>query len=261
MERSAVDSLLRTSQAHCQQICDKQTLDFGIAFYSGRFSSVPQANQFREVWIDDPARIADAFDEAETWFNSKGLRCHRWAPAGGEASEALTEFLMRRGFSIRRDTAMILSNWPEMDGDEKDTVRVLPARAMRAAFRTIIDKANTSTSEPDSTQAIEAMEERLDDAPYDMFVAMDDGRPAGCCALYQVGDIARVTDLIVHEDDAAERIAKSLLKSVLVLARRLAIKNIVTQVSEQDKVRSALFDQMGFKADGTLTEFERAATE
>ncbi len=98
MERSTVGSLLRSTQTYCAQLCEKQALTYGIAYYSERFAKLPEANQFREVLVDDPARIPAAFDEAERWFKEQGLTCYRWAPADGQASDTLSGFLVSRGF-------------------------------------------------------------------------------------------------------------------------------------------------------------------
>lgn len=256
MERSAVDSLLRTSQAYCQQVCEKQTLDYGIAFFNPRFAPVSAANQFREVWIDDPCDVPKAFDEADRWFADLGLRCLRWAPAGGRTSEGLSCFLMERGF-VRRDyAALMLTSWP---GTEvREVVRVLPARAMRAAFRAVAERALASRNERGYVEGVALMEERLDDPPYDMFVALVENEPAGCCALYQVGDIVRVLDFEVLDDAAYDMIGAGLLTHVLGLARRLAMRNVVAQISVDDQRARDLFGRCGFADDGALTEFERA---
>lgn len=255
MACSSIDSLLRSSQAYCQQVCGKQTLDYGIAFFSERFPSVSDVNQFREVWIDDAAHVSLAFEEAERWFAGNALRCLRWAPAGGQPSEALSAYLVERGFERRDYAALMLTSWPTIEADA--SVRVLPARAMRAALRVVMEQSLASIAEPERSQAIEVMEERLDDPPYDMFVAMADKQPAGCCALYQVGDLVRVMDLHVTEPARYEAVAGGLLVHVLVLARRLAMRNVVAQVPVDDLPRRSLFETYGFEVDGTFTEFER----
>jgi len=257
MQRSSVDSLLRTSQAYCQQVCDKQTLEYGIAFYSERFPRVAEANQFREVWIDDPARIPEAFDEAEAWFAERELRCRRWAPAGGQASDEVMTYLADRGFALRTYRTMMLTQWVDMPFDGE--VRILPARAMRAAFRTTLEHMPGLVSPQEREQAVLAMEERLDDPPYDMFVALQQNKPVGCCALYQVGDVARVMDLTVADGAVGDQIADGLLAHVLGLARRLAIKHVYTQVPVENAERHVLFARVGFVADGELIEFERGA--
>ena len=53
----------------------------------------------------------------------------------------------------------------------------------------------------------------MNDPNFDLFLAMVDGQPAGRCALYQVGDIARVTDLAVGSLPAGSDVERALLPS------------------------------------------------
>ncbi len=255
MQRSTVDSILRSTQAYCSQTCDVQTLDYGIAFYSDRFADLPDANQFREVTIDDPAGIPEAFGQAERWFQERGLFCYRWAPARGQATEELASFLAGRGFCLRRKTVMALTRWVDIQTANK--IRILPARAARAAFRETL--LASGPRRRDSNPALTALlyEERLDDPQYDMFVAMVDNSPAGCCALYEVGDIARVMDLKVLDRYVDRPVDRALIAHVLALAKRLAIRNICLQLDGADARRRACFEEWGFTAGGEIIEFER----
>jgi hypothetical protein len=254
MERTTVDSLLRTTQAWCSQLCAKQTLDYGIAYYSQRFPGLPEVNQFREVIVEETVKIPVAYEQAEEWFAEKGLFCYRWAPAEGRPSEPLSSFLEAQGFRPRQDVAMLLTDWVHLE--PVPGVRILSARAMRGAFRRTL----TGSSPPGRAcdDAVEAYVERLDDPQFDMFVAMKDKRPAGRCALYQVGDIARIMDLAVPDLHAAPGVTHALLGHVLALAKRLVMRNICTQLHSEDSAVRALFESAGFVADGEIVEFQRA---
>src|SRR3990172_8473514 len=98
MDRTTVGSLLRSTQAYCSELCEKETLEYGIAYYNPRFSLLPEANQFREVLIEDLARIAEAFEQTEKWFRQQEMFCHRWAPAEGRGTDELADFLTQHGF-------------------------------------------------------------------------------------------------------------------------------------------------------------------
>jgi GNAT superfamily N-acetyltransferase len=255
MDGSTVRSLLRCTQAFCSQICEKETLAYGIAYHSARFADLPQANQFREVAVDDPARHKQAFEEVEEWFRRQGLLCHRWAPAGGDAGEQLADFLANNGFRPRRYYAMVLTEWVGLK--VPDDVRVLHARAMRAALRTTFVDADSPASTSRRELLADACEERLDDPSFDMYVALVDGRPAGRCALFQVGDIARVMDLTVLTEFAPRGVDSALTMHVLALAKRLSIRNICLQVGTADTERRSWYERAGFAADGLIDEFER----
>lgn len=259
MERSTVGSLLRSTQALCSQVCDKQTLEYGIAYYSRRFAALPEANQFREVSSDDPAKWSQAFDEAEQWFGGQDLCCLRWAPAGGQASAELAAVLESRGFQRRTTTAMALAEWIEIQpaGD----VRVLHARAMRAALRKTFAETGSSPSLARRELLANACEERLNDPQFDMFVAIVDTVPAGRCALFQVGDVARVMDLSVLEPFGDRGVDRALMAHVLALAKRLTIRNICLQVDHSDLIKRTWFEHVGFVADGAIDEFDRRSPE
>lgn len=292
MQRSTVGSLLRSTQAACGQICEKQTLELGIAYYSDEFAALPDANQFREVIADDPQSLPQAFEEASQWFEQRGLTILRWAPASGTAAAATIDFLKQRGFRPRTSSAMILSQWIDVEAPAE--VRVLPARAMRAALRETFPAADqavgdgpselgqgarssrvvrTSVPLPDGRgtdslrdiahrdPAADACERRMDDPQYDMFVAMVAGFPAGRCALYQVGDIARVMDLTVGERFSDAGVDRALIGHVLAMARRLAMRNICVQVDEDQTATRGLLEQAGFVADGSLVEFDRRGSD
>jgi N-acetylglutamate synthase-like GNAT family acetyltransferase len=253
MEHSTVGSLLRSDQAFCGQLCRKETLQYGIAYYSERFADLPEANQFREVAVEDPARFPAAFEEAERWFSERGLRCHRWAPIHGQPTDELADFLISRGFERRVLAAMKLTDW--VDLEPATDVRIVPARAMRAALRETFLAADTPTDLRARELLADACNERLDDPQFDMSVAVVEGRPAGRCALYQVGDIARVMPPALLPDYAGGQVATALLAHVLALAKRLLMRKICAQLESGDPAQAA-FEQAGFAADGEIVEFQ-----
>ena len=261
IEQSTVAAILRCTQALCQQISDKQTLEHGIAFYSRLFANLADANQFREVVAENDAGAA--LEEADRFFRQQDLTCHRWAPAMGRASPQLSESLLRNGFVMRTHTALVLTD--RVDLLPADRVRIVHARALRAHFRrTFLDQPPSPLSGlPDSTAARElladAAERRLDDPQYDMFVALLDNRPAGRAALYQVGDLALVNDLFVLDPFTGHAVDRTLLAHLLALARRLAMRKVFAQVDDADPTLRELLDSAGFTPDGAITEFHRTA--
>jgi len=255
MEHSTVSSLLRCIQAYCIQLCEKHTLDFGIAYYCERFPEVAELNQFREVIADETTDVRALFMQAQEWFEQNDLKCYRWAPALGVASPALAEFLVEHGFDRRVDVALRLTEWVELDASPG--VRVLPARAMRAAYRESLEAVPPDTGSTWTAHIAEACEDRLDDPSFDMFVALVDKQPAGRCALYQVGDLAHVRDLAVLPAFADRGVERALLAHVLALAKRLVLGNVLAHVSADDRVRLAWFQHAGFVPDGEMVEFRR----
>jgi N-acetylglutamate synthase-like GNAT family acetyltransferase len=254
MERSTVGSLLRSTQAYCQQICEKQTFDFGIAFYCDRFPAIPEANQIREMVSDDPRVLAEAFEQASAWLASRGLKCLRWSPAMDTDPKPLADVLSARGFAPRTLVALHLADWPSLKHPPE--IRVVPARALRGAFRETFLESHAPADATARGMLADSFMERLDDPQLDMFVATVNGMAAGRCGLYQVGDIARILDLTVLPVFSDGGVVETLLAHVLTMARRLTIPMVVAQALAQDHERRALLGQAGFVEDGQVSEFE-----
>lgn len=253
-QRTTVGAVLRSNQAFYQQICQRETLKYGVAFFSEAYAALPQAGQFREVVIDAADAIPLAFEEAETFFDNKGLTCRRWAPAEGAAFAGLAEFLAGRGFAERVSDVMVLAARPAID--RPAGVRVLPARALRAAFQATFQAAGGADAALAGLNAA-AYAERLDDAHMDMYVALVDGRPAGRCGLYQVGDIGRMKGLCVMPGFEERGVERALLEQTLALAQRLALPMVCAAVHRADDRRRRWYEQAGFQVDGQVVEYER----
>lgn len=245
MKRSAVGSLLRTTQAYCIQVCEKQTLEYGIAYCCAQFPGVAEVQQYREIIATEQDTLAQALGEADTYFDDLKQRCLVLAPAEGSASDTAARFFEERGFEKRSFLALALVEWVDIStgGD----VRVLPARPMRAALRATFDDPILA----------DLCDLRLNDPQYDMFVAMVDGEPAGRCALYQVGDIARVMDLQLSPTNAGGDVERALLSHVLALARRIEMRNICTMVRSDQVDALRVLTDVGFQNDGEIVEFHR----
>lgn len=252
IERSTVGSLLRCTQAYCQQICDKETLQYGIVFASPRFPLLPELNQFREVTAGSREQIVAATEEGLDWFAARKQPCLTFAPAMGQPTADLELALLAHGFKPKRLAALRLTRWADLTVPAH--LRVLPARAMRSAFRESI-LADREIPEAWRESSADAFAERLDDAALDAFVALMDGKPVGRCSLYQVGDLARVMDFVVPPSFHAQGVDTALLHHALVLARRLAIKHVLTQVDAQRTERLHWLQQFGFERDGEIVEF------
>lgn len=258
-ERSAVGAVLRAEQAYGLQICEKETLDYGIAYYSERFVKLPEGCQFREVLIEDAATIGSAFDQAEQWFAERGMTCLRWVPADGMPTAELTDFLTERGFQKTEFIAMVLTGWPKLVAPAD--VRVLPARAMRAAFRRAVADSLPPDWQGPTELLSEACEERLDDAPFDAFVAMIENEPAGWSALHQVGDIGRLTPIAVSRAYKERRVETALLAHGLALAKRLMLQMVCATVAESDTDEISSLERAGFVPDGRFMQYDRAADD
>jgi hypothetical protein len=227
-------------------------LELGIAYYAPAFPQSPDVNQYREVIANAPDQYVAALNEAESCFGAHGLTCRRLATADGTVSEEFEAFLLGQGFSPLRFYALKLTSWGPVSVDPR--VRILPARAMRPALRsTFVDCPESGNQ----SLLADLTNERMDDSAYDMDVALVDNRPAGRCALYQVGDIARIMEFYALPGDLRDVVRESLLAHSLALAKRLNMRSICAQVPMEAKDDQQLFLHAGFEEDGVITEFLR----
>lgn len=257
MSTPTVASILRTSQAYCAQLSEKQTLEFGIVYSCDRYPRSPEVNQYREIIADNEADLELAWAESAKCFAEHATQGRTWALAVGVPSAAMAKFLTARGFHERMYTAMRLEKWTEFA--PQSAIRVVPARAVRSAFREAV-KGDPRNGDDESVGVTRPalLNDRLDDPQLDMFVALIDGKPAGHCGLLQVGDIARVIECGAVQGCSASQASETiiaLLAHVLRLAQRLTMKTICAQVLTDDRATISHFERAGFVADGEILEY------
>ena len=236
-----------SERALAEQIAEWEALEFGVAFTSPRFPLLPEANQLREVWLAEIDGEA-AWQRAEAFYTDRGLTCRAWTPASGQSSEPVESLLSANGWKRDETKIFALADWNAAPSATPTIVRVLPARAMRKAYRATFDE---STEE--GRQSAEAAMERLNDPDLDAFVAMQDGKPAGRLSYFSVGDIARLTDLHIIKGLDSNQVGANLLDHALQLARRLAPKAVVATAPDSE----VAFTRHGFVEANQATVFIR----
>ena len=246
-----VTAARKSEQALCEQLCEWESLPYGVAFWSEAFPWAAEANQLRDVWLAD-VNGQSAFEQAEVYFEERGLKCGRWTPASGQAVEPVAELLLRHGWQKKTSTVWGLSSWSLLEAPADESMRILPARAMPKALReTFNDGA------PDSDRRAELAAERLNDSRLDLFVAMHDGKPVGRVGYLQVGDIARLSELFVLSDSRRIGVGRAMAMHFLQLARRLLPHVIVACSKVDDAPAAAFLGAMGFSSAGEIEHFER----
>jgi predicted N-acetyltransferase YhbS len=145
-----------------------------------------------------------------------------------------------KGWKRIEQSILVLSDRNAASASANDAVRILPARAMRKAYRSTFDE-----SSDEGKQQAEAAIERLDDSDLDAFVAMVDGKPAGRFSYLSVGDVARLSDLRVLLDFESGTVAGTLVHHALQLARRMSPKVIVARETDGAHMERLGFTQAG----------------
>ncbi len=250
---STVSSLLRADQAYYAQLAETHALDWGIAFVSNTFPLDPNANQFREVMLEPGTSAADALAAVNAFFESRARRCCKWVSAANVDDADLHRHLTAQGYTYREVRALLLTEW--IDVPIPDGVRILPARAMRKALAAIHTERFESADAAAKDLLCQAAQERLNDPRMDAFVAMLDDQPAGCCTLFEIGDIGRICDLYVCKGDRRRAVGRALVGQVLRLAKRLLLRVVCAPVAADNAPALKLFASCGLRPDGSIAEF------
>ena len=259
MATATVSALLRANQAYYAQLSETCSLEhWGIAFSAkGREqATVAEANQFREVIIEDGSEFERVFSAVETYFGELGLSCFIWAPAADADDDALAEFLGRRGFRRREMLAMTVREW--VDSDVDAGVRLLPARAMRRGLQVVHEERFAAAGTKQRNNLIGAVIERLNDPRMDAFVAVVEDKPAGYGALFQIGDVGRICDVYITPEFRRRGVGRALVGQMLRLARRLCLRAVCAPVESYNAAGLALYGSSGLVPDGSVVEFVAA---
>lgn len=254
----------RSDRAWCEQVCVSESLDFGVAYMTPRFPNFSEGNQLRDAWIAD-ASPDEVYDRCEAFFGGRGLTCGVWTPASGQDIGPVSDLLTSRGWQRRDVLAMGLVGRDAIFAAASiadATIRVLPARAMRRAYRSLLEASASERGGTDGSDAASAVVEtgleRLDDSNYDATIAQVDGMAAGRIAYLEVGDIARLVDLHVMPTFRGSAVGDVLIAHFLQTARRLSPRCIVACVESDDSAGRERLMRHGFVAAGELPRFVRS---
>lgn len=248
----ALAAMRRANQVYHEQLSERKTLSCGVAFFSERYNCLPYVNQLREAVIPTGGSMSEAFDEVNAFYSSLGLTCNRWVPAVTQPAEPVEAFLTRHGYERRRKQIMELRRIEEIRANPD--VRILPARAMRAALREIILQ---DPFHPEETReaAADATLDQLDEPRFEMSVAMLRGAPAGFGALLEAGEIGAIYSVVVLERFQRQGVARTLMKHLLALSQRLALRTTVLEIVGGHTIAESLYRQCGFETVAGYSEF------
>lgn len=244
----------RSERAWCEQICAGESLDFGVAYTSSKYPTYAACHQLRDAWIADVSPD-EVFDRCEAYFSERGVTCSAWTPASSQSVEPVAALMARRGWHRLDMLALGLVGVGESSAHvAAESVRILPARAMRRAYRNLLDIESNGDE-----ACIEAGVDRLDDANFDCVIAQIDGVAVGRIAYFEVGDIGRLADFHVLPSHRVSGAAEALIAHFLQTARRLSPRAVVACVDSGDIEDRMILERHGFAAAGELPRFVRNA--
>lgn len=237
-----------------EQICEWEPLDYGVAFTCPRYPDLTGAQQLRDVWladIDGP----NAFDRAETYFADRNLQCSVWTPASGQPDAPVEALMTSKGWQHETIVALNLADIDKSPAElEKPDVRILPARAMRRAYRAFLESLHHKDE-----SACDAAFDRLDDASYEVLLAVRDGVAVARIGYHEVGEFARLRDFSALSNAADDNSRSMLLAHFLLRARRLSPRVVVACFPEAATDDITFLTQRGFAEAGRLLQFRRPA--
>jgi ribosomal protein S18 acetylase RimI-like enzyme len=248
----AIAAIRRSSHVYVSQVADQTALTCGIAFTCPEHPDYYDGNHLREVTLHPGESMAEAFEEVEQFYHSQGLRCFRWVPAAGQPPEPIEAFLTQKGYQLTRQLAMAWQR--DVEIPRNPAVKMLPARAMRRAFREIM-LAKPVHDQPTREMLAEVANERLNEPQYDMFVAMLNDQPAGHGVLFQVGDIGRLEHIYVAPPFRRQGVGRTIIAHLLALSRRLALRITCLETQLDNTAAQDLYRQCGLEPAGTYVEF------
>lgn len=244
----------RTELAWWEQICEWESLDYGVAFTCARYPTLSEAQQLRDVWLAD-IEGHEAFDRADAFFRERGLTCSLWTPASGQDDVPVAALMEEKGWQRENIVILQLVDPARSPADlELDGVRVLPARAMRRAYQAFLERIHADDPAPR-----EAAFDRLDDASFEVLLAVREGAAVGRIGYHEVGEFARLRDFSISSDADDEAIRRLLVAHALLRARRLSPRIVVACFPEMETDGIAFLQTCGFEDAGRLVRFRRPA--
>ncbi len=252
--KDVLSAARRSEQVWWEQICEWESLDYGVAYTCERYPSLTDAQQLRDVWLADIDGCV-AFDRAESYYSERNLTCCVWTPASGQEEAPVSAIMAEKGW--RREDLVVLGLEQLDQGPTNLTlgdVRVLPARPMRRSYRTFLESIHAGDE-----SACNAAFDRLDDASYEVLLAVRDGEAVGRIGYHDVGDVGRIREFSISSDDGIDDLRRLLLAHFLLRARRLSPRVIVACCLDTNPSEITFLNDCGFIEAGRLVRFRRPA--
>ncbi|MBI5863063.1 MAG: GNAT family N-acetyltransferase [Planctomycetes bacterium] len=247
-----IAAIHRSEQSYTEQVCRRETLAVGHAFFASEHPLVPECNFVGEATLDglDDGAVA----AVERIYSDRGGRCFGWTPRMGEDAEAFERRLAGRGYVRREFSCAEFRGAPPTAARG---VRVLAARAMPRAYRLLVEQRAATEGEALASERTAIQLERNNDPQYDALVALIDDEPAGMAALHSVGTIGRMRELFVAPARRRRGVATALVAFVAAQARRWAMERLCATAPADDQAALGLLRGTGFSIEGTIFAFRR----
>ncbi|MFN0134888.1 MAG: GNAT family N-acetyltransferase [Phycisphaerae bacterium] len=229
---ATIAAVRRARQAYLDQLCERVTLDCGVAHLlrdEATVSPIPEANIVTDFAVQSMPH--EAIREVDAFYRERGLQCSAIIPADGQAGDSMVAVMREAGFERFALHCAVFNSAGAAPPTRTDGVTILSARSVRRAFQRLAMLRERGYAD-ESIAVLRAglFEQRLDDAAFEVFVAMRQGEPLGFVALQQVGQIGRLSDIYVDDSSRRQGVATALVSYACATARRWALRPVCVDV-------------------------------
>jgi ribosomal protein S18 acetylase RimI-like enzyme len=245
---------LRSELHWGRPLADETTLSVGTAFANPELAQVADANRILDAALPERMTPAQAVDQVEAHFRSRGTRCAYWVmnpSAGAARTEPLAHLLIESGYTAQSCDVMLLDRRPHAMA-EVAGLTIIPARA---SYRHVRELAAESAGQFDCPQLVDAAESHLDDPHWDALLALRDGRAVAMGGVLSVGELGRINDLYVSTAFRRRGFARTLMSRLLEVCARSLFRTVLLDVMP-DNIRAIdLYAGLGFRKIASVVSY------
>ncbi len=247
----------KTEALWAEHMSEPTPLDAGTAYTNPDLSEVWDANNIRDVSLPDDTTPQAAFDEVESHYAAKNLRCIYWTmnpSAPPDRTQPIIDLLLSRGYRAGSNDIMHLQHLPTRSLPEIPGLKIIPARASFRHARQLFDEHSARWKTP---QVAEADMTHLDDPHWDALLALKDGQPVAHAGVLAAGEIGRIDNVYVSESHRRQGLASLMLSRVLEICARSLFKHVLLSVHPPNTAAIELYKKFGFQKIGDTTSYFR----
>jgi ribosomal protein S18 acetylase RimI-like enzyme len=245
----------QTEARLAEHLAEATPLEVGTAYSNRELADVYFANHVRDIALPDGMIPAQAYESVQQHFAGCGTRCASWAmnvAAPQLQTRPMAEYLMRQGYAAQVEDVMLLGQTPPIHVPQIEGLKVIPARASFKHVRELFAGSDLGRRTPN---AVEAAVMHLDDPHWDALLALRDGKAAGYVGVLAMGEVGRIEQLHVAEDQRRKGLGLLMMTRALEICARSLFKQVMLSVRPGNSDAKALYSKLGFGLIGQMTGY------
>jgi GNAT superfamily N-acetyltransferase len=260
-EQTLVRYFYQASANWTAHLAESESLDFGTAWSNPQFTSDVGANCMLDVALPSEIMPAQALEQGDVYFASRGVSCWQWVmnpSAPREQTAPMAKYLVARGFRAGACDIMYLDRLavsPRSAGGQP--LQIIPARASFRHARMLYEEYCRGRNNP---QLVEAKMLHLDDPHYDALIALQDGVAVAQAGVLAVGEVGMIKDVYVSESLRNRGIGTTMMSRAMEICARSLFKHVLLGVWADRAIAIHLYQRLGFRKTGQWVEYQRPET-